>query len=180
LHSLATDHWPLFFRSTPHAPRQRGQVVRGLFPAGCCHPPTAELAKTEQGPISTSGPSISVCHQTGRSLRRNQTFLPTRRRRFVDHSHVARGAQGQGLQTCRPDGHRLECLFSRSRLLEKAKLNPAHMVLTVLRRTLPSGRGSPTLCHRGNASGPERPHNARVSRPRICRGSSNAAPIEPT
>ena len=109
-----------------------------------------------------------------------ELFLPTRRRRFVDYSHVARGAQGQGLQTCRPDGHRLECLFSRSRLLEKAKLNPAHMVLTVLRRTLPSRRGSPTLCHRGNASGPERPHNARVSRPRICRGSSNAAPIEPT
>src|SRR5271157_1381553 len=60
LHSLATDHWPLFFRSTPHAPRQRGQVVRGLFPAGCCHPPTPELAKTERGPISTAGPFLFI------------------------------------------------------------------------------------------------------------------------
>jgi len=50
-----TGHWPLFFRSTP---RQRGQVVRGLFPAGYCHPPTAELPKSERDPISTSGPTI--------------------------------------------------------------------------------------------------------------------------
>src|SRR5271157_973326 len=32
--------------------------MRGLFPAGYCHPPTSELGKTERGPISTSGPSI--------------------------------------------------------------------------------------------------------------------------
>ena len=39
-------------------PHQRGQVVRRLFPAGYCHLPTTELAKTERGPISTSGASI--------------------------------------------------------------------------------------------------------------------------
>ena len=50
-------HWPLatVLSLLPH---KRGQVVRRLFPAGYCHPPTTELAKTERGPISTSGPSI--------------------------------------------------------------------------------------------------------------------------
>ena len=74
--------WPLFSRLTPHAsrptpptPDQRGQVVRRPSPAGYCLPPTAELAKTERGPIATSGPPISVCHQTGRFLRTNQSVL---------------------------------------------------------------------------------------------------------
>src|SRR5271157_5800844 len=58
LHSLATDHWPLFFRSTPHAPGQRVQAGHRPSPAGYCHPPTSELGKTERDPISTSGPSI--------------------------------------------------------------------------------------------------------------------------
>ena len=50
-------HWPLAtILSLP--PHQRGQVVRRLFPAGYCHLPTTELAKTERGPISTSGASI--------------------------------------------------------------------------------------------------------------------------
>jgi len=53
-----TGHWPLFLRSTPHAPRQRVQAGHRPSPAGYCHPPTAELTKTERGPISTSGPSI--------------------------------------------------------------------------------------------------------------------------
>src|SRR5271157_6623978 len=35
-------------------------------------------------------------------------FLPARRRPFVDHSHVAGGAQRQGLQTCRPDADQPE------------------------------------------------------------------------
>ena len=53
--SLATDHWPLFFRPTP-APAPQGQVVRRPFPAGYCLIPTDELAKTERGPISMSDP----------------------------------------------------------------------------------------------------------------------------
>jgi len=65
-------------RSTPHAsrstPHQRVQAGHRPSPAGYCHPPTPELTKTERGPISTSGPSISVCHQTGRSLRASQSF----------------------------------------------------------------------------------------------------------
>src|SRR5208337_3818158 len=52
---LATVLPPHASRSTPD---QRGQVVRRPFPAGYCHPPTAEMPKTERGPISRSGPSI--------------------------------------------------------------------------------------------------------------------------
>src|SRR5271157_2306692 len=55
LHSLATGHWPLFFRSMPH---QRVQAGHRPSLAGYCHPPTDELPNTERGPISTSGPSL--------------------------------------------------------------------------------------------------------------------------
>ena len=45
---------------------------------------TAELEKTERGPISTSTPSISVCHQTGRFVRtKSIRFFPTRCRTTV-------------------------------------------------------------------------------------------------
>src|SRR5271157_3117190 len=61
------SNWPLFSHPTRHAPRpkphQRGQVVRGPSPPGYCLTPTAELAKTERGPISTSGPSICSMSQ---------------------------------------------------------------------------------------------------------------------
>src|SRR5208337_4939439 len=65
-----TSTWPLFSRPTPH---QRGQVVRGPSPAGYCLLPTAELAKTERGPISMSTPSISVCHRIRRFVRIKST-----------------------------------------------------------------------------------------------------------
>jgi len=73
-----TGYWLLTTILPSHAPRrdQRGQIVRKPFPAGCCLTPTAELAKTERGPIATSGPFISVWHQTGRSLRKNQSVFP--------------------------------------------------------------------------------------------------------
>ena len=51
-------HWPPF---SPHSSRSTpagSALAAGLFPAGYCQPPTAELTKTERGPISTSGPSI--------------------------------------------------------------------------------------------------------------------------
>ena len=65
-------HWPLCFRPTPH---QHGQVVHGPSPAGYCLLPTAELAKSERGPISTSGPpSISVCHRNRGFLGQKSTY----------------------------------------------------------------------------------------------------------
>ncbi len=71
---LLQIHRPLFSRRPPV---QRGQVVHRPFPAGYCLTPTLELSKTERDPISTIGPSLySVCHQTGRSLRTDQTFAP--------------------------------------------------------------------------------------------------------
>src|SRR5208283_5588048 len=41
----------------------------------------------------------------------NPLFL-ARRRRTLDHSLVAGGAQRQSLQACLPDGHTAQCLFS--------------------------------------------------------------------
>jgi len=61
----------------PHALRrrdQRVQVVRRPSPAGYCLTPTADLSKSEQGPIATRGSTISVCHQTGRLVRTNRSF----------------------------------------------------------------------------------------------------------
>src|SRR5271157_3039076 len=66
-HSLAPEKpgWPPTFtcplslaqRLTPHA-SPAGQAGHRPSPAGYCHPPTAELTKTERDPISTSGPSL--------------------------------------------------------------------------------------------------------------------------
>jgi len=61
--------WPLFSRTMPPAPRQtphasrptpdqRGEVVRRPFHTGYCLTPTADLVKTEWGPISTNDSSI--------------------------------------------------------------------------------------------------------------------------
>jgi len=63
-HSLATDHWPLTTSHCSCAPRRDPPGPAGVrscadpLPAGYCLTPTAELAKTERDPISTSGPSI--------------------------------------------------------------------------------------------------------------------------
>ena len=127
-HSLATDCWPLATVLMPlttvlslHAPRptphQRGQVVRDLPPLATAIHRQSELAKTERAPISTSGPSIfSMSPNRAIASDKSIRFLPARRRPTVDHSLVAGGAQRQGLQTCRPDAHQPECLFSRCRL----------------------------------------------------------------
>ena len=95
-------HWPFCFRPTLHAPRPTPHAPRptphasrptaprptggvrscaGPSPAGeCLTPtavtPTAELRKTERGPISRSGLSILLCHRTRRFLWKNQSFSP--------------------------------------------------------------------------------------------------------
>jgi hypothetical protein len=96
VHPLFSGTWERWFAPCDsvslHAPRCRGQRVQaGHRPssAGCCHPPTTELEKTERGPISTSGPLISVWHQTGRSLRKNQSVYP--RSPPLDRGPLARG-----------------------------------------------------------------------------------------
>ena len=83
-------------RPTLHAPRCRGQRVQASHrpsPAGCCHPPTTELEKTERGPISTSGPLISVWHQTGRSVRQNPAFSRARHPGYGSWGRARTGAR---------------------------------------------------------------------------------------
>ena len=43
---------------------------------------------------------------------KNHPFVLARRRRTLDHSLVAGGAQRQSLQACLPDGHTAQCPFS--------------------------------------------------------------------
>ncbi len=91
-HSLATEHWPLATVLCPTF-HQRGQVVRGLIPAGYCHPPTAELGKSERGPISTIALSL-IQHVTESGDRFGQVklFLPARRHPIDGHYRVLGGA----------------------------------------------------------------------------------------
>ena len=128
----------------PHAPRptphQRVQAGHRPSPAGYCHPPTPELTKTERGPISTSGLSISVCHRIGRSLQASQSFPPR-------SPPLNRGAewatyflpQGKHGWPQRPrfTGTGRACGKEKSRKPEFSERN-----------------GPPTFSHPGNAGGP--------------------------
>ena len=105
------------FEFTSHyafAPRPTSRVRSCTDPpAGYCLTPTAELAKTERGPISRSGPSIfSMSPNQAIPTEKLIRFFPTRRHPIVDHSLVPRGAQRQWLQACVPDGHQPQCMFS--------------------------------------------------------------------
>jgi hypothetical protein len=59
---------------------------------------------------------IQYVTKPGNFFGQTNPFLPASRRPTVDRSLVASGAQRQGLQTCRPDAHQPEWLFSRCRL----------------------------------------------------------------
>src|SRR5208283_5405563 len=72
--SAFTGHYPHAPRSTPHAGTS-GVRPCADPPAGYCMQPTAELVRTGRDPISTSTPSISVCH-------RNRRFVQTKSIRF--------------------------------------------------------------------------------------------------
>ena len=82
-----------------HAP-PAGSGRRRPSPAGYCLTPTTDLSKTERDPIATSGPTIPVWHQTGRSLRKKQSVCPGSPP--LDRSLTAGGAQRQSLQACLP------------------------------------------------------------------------------
>ncbi len=107
---LFTCHWPQFSR---HAPLATRHYLPRPSPAGYYQPPTAELSKSERGPISTSGPSISLCAEPGDSCAQINPVLPTRRRSPVDRSLVAGGAPRQRLEACLPDAHGPQRLFFR-------------------------------------------------------------------
>ncbi len=65
----------------PPPPHQRVQAGHRPFPAGYCHPPTAELPKIERDPISTSGPSI-VSMSSKFSMLPNQAISSDKSIRF--------------------------------------------------------------------------------------------------
>jgi len=96
-----TGHWLLTTILSSHAPRrnQRGQVVRRPSSTGYCLTPTADLSKTERGPISTNGHSIiQYITEPGDSRGEIKPLFLARRRRTLDHSLVA-GAQRQSPQS---------------------------------------------------------------------------------
>ena len=103
-------HWPQF--SPPLATRH-SPLPPTTLPRWRLHDTDRRLSKTERGPISTSGPSISLCAEPGDSCAQFNPFLPTRRRSPVDRSLVAGGAPRQRLEACLPDAHRPQRLFSR-------------------------------------------------------------------
>ncbi len=71
---VSTAPWPLFSRLPLQAPRPNSGVRPCADPPPLdTLPPTAELPKTERGSISTSGPSMSVCHRNRRFVRTKST-----------------------------------------------------------------------------------------------------------
>src|SRR5271157_2027405 len=106
--ALFSHHWlpPFGFTghnspATRHSPLPPTTLPRWLLPDT-----DRRIAKTERGPIWTSGPSISLCAEPGDSCAQIHPFLPTRRCSPVDRSLVAGGAPRQRLEACLPDTHR--------------------------------------------------------------------------
>ena len=102
--SLATILPPL---ATRHSPLPPTTLPHWLLPA-TDHP----IAKNRTGPISTNGLYIQYVTEPGDSCGEINPLFLARRRRTLDHSLVAGGAQRQSLQACLPDGHTAQCLFS--------------------------------------------------------------------
>ena len=131
---LFSCHWPLFSRHSPlflcHSP-----LPPKTLPLGYCLTPTAELSKSERGPISTSRPSISLCAEPGDSCTQINPFLPTRRRSHVDRSLVA-GALDVS-------GSRRACRMAISRnarpLFSPSAIIPANRQFQAIRAILTSG-----------------------------------------
>src|SRR5271157_1390220 len=125
-HSLATDYCPLATVLMPlatvpslHAPRPTSGVRSYADP-----PPLATAIHRHpnwERPNGTrSRRAVPLCQyvtevqyvtEPGNFFGQIHRFLTARRRPTVDHSLVARGARGQGLQTCRPDARLNSWLF---------------------------------------------------------------------
>ena len=111
--SLATDHCSFASRLTPH---QRGQVVRG--------PPLRWLLPSTDSRIgeSRTGPDLServvyIQYVTNRAISSDKSirFSPLAASRPLTIRSWPEALERQGLQTCRPDAHQPECLFSLCR-----------------------------------------------------------------
>ena len=145
---LATRHSPLATRHSPLAtPLPPTTLPRWLLPDT-----DRRIAKTERGPISTSGPSISLCAEPGDSCPQINPFLPTRRCSPVDRSLVAEALNPSLLQACLPDGHTRNdcpCMFDSPKQLGMVSPELPSTTSSLSRTTCPhdlrprSGAASP-------------------------------------
>ena len=107
---LATDHHSPVARSTPE-PAGSGRAQ--TLPTCYCLTPTANCQRPN-GVQSRRTTTLYIQYITepGDSCGEINPLFLARRRRTLDHSLVAGGAQRQSLQACLPDGHTAQCLFS--------------------------------------------------------------------
>src|SRR5271157_5524217 len=124
-HSLTTDHWPLFSRSTLHAsPAGSGRAQ--TFPRWLLPSTDRRIEKDRTGPDLDERPihiqyvtEIQHVTEPGNFFGQINPFLPARRRPTVNHSHGAGGSQDQcgSRRACRSawgrDAHPLS-LWSRA------------------------------------------------------------------
>ena len=107
---LATDH------HSPVPPSSPGPAVSGrpqTLPHWLLPDTDRRFVKDRTGSNLDERPSyIEYVTEPGDSCGKIKPCFPTRRRRTLDHSLVARGAQRQSLQACLPDGHQPQCRFS--------------------------------------------------------------------
>src|SRR5271157_1729818 len=136
--SLFSIRWLLTTILSPHAPRPTtpGPAGSGRAqtpPTGYCLTPTADLSKIGRGPISTNGPSIiEYVTEPGDSCREINPLFLARRRRTLDHSLVAGGAQRQWLQARLRDGHQPQCLSSPCLSRPVPRVEPSSKLESVL------------------------------------------------
>ena len=74
-----TSTWPLFSGHAPCLklqPNQRGELVAQALPRRLLPDSNRRFVKERTGPITTSGPSHSVCRRIGLPLRTNLFFSP--------------------------------------------------------------------------------------------------------
>ncbi len=113
-------HWPLATILPPHAPRltpharPAGSGRARTLPAGYCHPPTAELTKTERDPISTSGPSIFSMSPKF-SMLPNQAISSDKSIRFSPLAAARPWITPSWPETVNTSGYRRACRMAISR-----------------------------------------------------------------
>ena len=119
-----TDHHSPVPRSTPHA-RLAGAGRAQTLPRWLCLTPTADLSKSERGPISTCGPLFQYVTKPGDCCGEIDPFLPLPMNSRIREALLLDFSRGAGGLT---SGRR------------------AHSPLTPTSRTYAGGVGSPALC----------------------------------
>src|SRR5271157_5485922 len=98
--------------STPSRPAAHDVGASGFRPATDLPPLAAAIHRQPNWKMPTGAPSrravplFQYGTKPGDPYGKINPFILARRRRTVDHSLAARGAQPQWLQACLPDGHK--------------------------------------------------------------------------